>query len=109
MKRFLVGLFLVAGVCYGANVPGIKHDWQCQKGNVKITYRVSYKNVDGQAPCKVYELYAGQKTKKIADSVKTDRVCEDVINAVIAKLEGQGMTCVKIAAPAGDTNQEQQK
>ena len=119
MKKVLVGLLLLSPCSYGqtkpayeiiadetttpspeivktAEVSGAKHDYISQKDAKEINYRVSYKDVDGQPPCKVYVLYTESKTKKIGQSVKTPGICEDIIERVMKKLEAEGMTCGEI-------------
>ena len=110
MKQFLVGLVMIAGTGYGqqpqvtapvkpevakpevAAVKEYTKDVICQKGVKKNTYRITYNNVEGELPCKVYEIKDG-KTKTIAESKKTVGVCEEVVDRIIKKLENSGMAC----------------
>lgn len=96
MKRFFIGLLFVAEVGVCANAPknsAVTYDYVCEKGSKKISYRIAFKTEDGLPPCKVYALYPGNKTKRIASSVKTSKVCEEVIDRLLTKLEKEGMTC----------------
>lgn len=104
MKIALLGLLLLTPYAYGqtpqeivktAEVSGVKHDYVCQKGSKEIKYRISFKDAEGQPPCKVYELYQGSKTKKIGQSTRTPGICEDIIERLIKRLEAEGMTCTE--------------
>jgi len=92
MKRYLLGLLLVADVGICAN-SATTYDYVCEKGSKKISYRLAFQKADGEPPCKVYELYQGNKTKRIASSLKSTKVCEDAMDRILEKLEKQGMTC----------------
>lgn len=91
MKNIIIGglLFCVSFLCYGQ----ASKTYKCDKGNQVIYYRISFKGVRGEAPCKVYEKYLGRKTKRIAFSEMTAKVCEDTLTRTLIKCEKQGMIC----------------
>lgn len=122
MKRVIFGLMMVAGTAsYGQEAPepivddSIKaevivepkaeivkqgssasaytQDYICQKGSRKNAYRISYKDAEGEPPCKVYEVKDGGKTKKIGESKRTVGVCEEIMSRITTKLEAAGMDC----------------
>ncbi len=56
-------------------------DVVCDKGS--LNYLLFHKQ----------KLYQGNKTKRIASSLKSTKVCEDAMDRILEKLEKQGMTC----------------
>jgi hypothetical protein len=65
----------------------------CTKGNRKLTYRLSYKEVDGKPPCRVYKFENGKRTV-IGESQRTAEVCEKVLDKILHKVADiEGMEC----------------
>jgi hypothetical protein len=94
MNRYILSLLLVAdvGIC-ATPISAVTFDYTCEKGSKIIRYRVAFKDEESTPPCKVYQLYQGEKTKRIAHSQKNARVCEDALDRILSKLEKQGMHC----------------
>lgn len=90
MKKLLF-LLLVSSATYAE----YKETYKCEKGSKVIWYRLAYKTEKEVPPCKVYEKYMGQKTKRIANSVRTKGVCEEVWNRILERCTSQGMSCTK--------------
>ena len=61
MKRYLLGLLLVADVGICAN-SATTYDYVCEKGSKKISYRLAFQKADGEPPCKVYEVWSSTIT-----------------------------------------------
>ena len=67
--------------------------YTCTKGNKKVIYRLSYKDVDGRPPCRVYKLENGKRTV-IGESLRTSEVCEKVLDKILHKVaDVEGMEC----------------
>jgi len=107
LKKLMLALFLICTAAPAQEIKtteflappkvvSIKHDYECVKGEKKILYRLSYKEKDGVPPCKLYVLYTGKKTKKIADSKVTSEVCNEILDRIVKKLITTGMTCTEI-------------
>jgi hypothetical protein len=88
----LFPLFLVSSLAFSEY-----HEiYTCQKGPKAIQYGISYKNVQGEPPCKLLEKYANSQAKQIGFSQKTKGVCEKGLEKILTRCQNQGMVCTKV-------------
>jgi hypothetical protein len=106
MEKVLFSLIFLTSISYGQEITTItekdsktlavtKYDYECEKGEKKILYRMMYKDVDGEPPCRIYEVIDKRHRKKIAESLRTPYVCEEAMTRIVKKLESEGMLCTK--------------
>lgn len=98
MKKYLFGLLLLASIGYGKKMDVVaKYDYICEKGDRTITYRIAYRDKEGEPPCRVYQIIDGKRTQ-IGQSLKMLNLCENILDRILDKVEQSGMTCYEADA-----------
>jgi hypothetical protein len=100
MKRLLCCL-LLAEICYAKPAkkptPPVQtnFDYTCEDGRRKndVTYRIAYKDEEGNPPCKVVELRKGKKPKRLLLSQKDSSVCDALLDKLLNKKSREGFEC----------------
>lgn len=99
----LFPLFLVSSLAFSEY-----HEiYTCQKGSQSIQYGISFKNVQGEPPCKLIEKYPNNKAKQIGFSQKTKGICERGLEKILARCKSQGMVCTKFENEPASTPEAQ--
>ena len=94
MKRLLCCL-LLAEICYAKPAKKIQtnFDYTCEDGRRKndVTYRISCEDEEGNSPCKVVELRAGKKPKRLL--LSKGSACDVLLDKLLNKKDREGFEC----------------